>query len=60
MRHCGEGAAISTRVIDEHSFVNSALDRVVSRWRELCHLLMRTTFVTHLNSVVAPVFALVI
>jgi vitamin B12/bleomycin/antimicrobial peptide transport system ATP-binding/permease protein len=43
LRHCGEGPAISTRVIDEHSFVNSALDKVVSRWRELCHQLMRTT-----------------
>jgi len=60
LRHCGEGAAISTRVIDEYSFVNSALDKAVSRWRELCHQLMRTTFVTHLNYVVAPVFALVI
>jgi len=46
--------------MDEHSLVNSALDKAVSRWRELCHQLMRTTFVTHLNYVVAPVFALVI
>jgi putative ATP-binding cassette transporter len=60
LRHCGEGGAIATRVMDEGSFVNSALDKVVSRWRELCHQLMRTTFVTHLNFVVAPVFALVI
>ena len=60
LRHCGEGAANSTRVMDEHSLVNSALDKAVSRWRELCHQLMRTTFVTHLNYVVAPVFALVI
>jgi vitamin B12/bleomycin/antimicrobial peptide transport system ATP-binding/permease protein len=60
LRHCGEGAPIATPAMDERSFVSSALDRVVSRWRELCHQLMRTTFVTHLNSVVAPVFALVI
>jgi hypothetical protein len=60
LRHCGEGAAIATGVMNERSFVNSALDKVVSRWRELCHQLMRTTFVTHSNSVVAPVFALVI
>jgi putative ATP-binding cassette transporter len=60
LRHCGDGAAIAIGVMNEHSFVNSALDKVVLRWRELCHQLMRTTFVTHLNSVVAPVFALVI
>jgi putative ATP-binding cassette transporter len=60
LRHCGESAAISTRVTDGHSFVQSALDKVVARWRELCHQLMRTTLVTHSNSVVAPVFALVI
>jgi len=60
LRHSGEGAAISNRMMDEHSFVTSALDQVVARWRELCHQLMGITFVTHLNFVVAPVFALVI
>jgi vitamin B12/bleomycin/antimicrobial peptide transport system ATP-binding/permease protein len=60
LRHCGEGAAIPIGATDEHSFVKSALDKVVARWRELCHQLMRTTLVTHSNSVVAPVFALVI
>jgi putative ATP-binding cassette transporter len=60
LRHIGDGTAISKRPLDEHSFLTSALDRVVVRWRELCHQLMRTTFITHLNSVVAPVFSLVI
>jgi vitamin B12/bleomycin/antimicrobial peptide transport system ATP-binding/permease protein len=60
LRHCGEGVAVATGMRNEHTFVNSALDKVVSRWRDLCHQLMRTTFVTHSNSVVAPVFALVI
>ena len=60
LRHSGEGTAISRHVMDENSCVISALDQVLARWRELCHQLMRTTFVTHLNSVVVPVFALVI
>jgi putative ATP-binding cassette transporter len=60
LRHNGEGAAIADRKMDEHSFVSAALDQVVGRWRELCHQLLRTTFLTHLNFVVAPVFALVI
>ena len=60
LRHCGEGVAVATGMRNEHTFVNSALDKVVSRWRDLCHQLMRTTFVTHSNSGVAPVFALVI
>jgi putative ATP-binding cassette transporter len=60
LRHHGEGAATADRATDEHSFVSAALDHVVGRWRELCHQLLRTTFLVHLNFVVAPVFALVI
>jgi putative ATP-binding cassette transporter len=60
LRHSGEASAMFTGATDRHSLVGSALDQVVACWRELCHQLMATTTVTHLNYVLAPVFALLI
>lgn len=59
VHHSGEGS-IANPVTDGHSFVGAALDQVITRWRELCWQLVGTTMVTHLNFVVAPVFALAI
>jgi len=48
---------VSEGTVMGHKDLHSILERVISRWRDLCMQLIRTTIVGHVNFLFAPVLA---
>jgi vitamin B12/bleomycin/antimicrobial peptide transport system ATP-binding/permease protein len=60
LRQTGEGNGNHGSERQEHRNLWSALRNVLAQWRQLCWQLMRMTLVSHSNSLLAPVIALVL
>jgi putative ATP-binding cassette transporter len=46
--------------VAQHRAVNLAFDDVILRWRALCHQWMRTTLISHGNTLIAPIIGWVL
>jgi vitamin B12/bleomycin/antimicrobial peptide transport system ATP-binding/permease protein len=57
IRESGELATLSEEVLAPRSPAWQALRQVLERWRQLCWQLMRTTAVSQMDLLLAPVFA---
>jgi putative ATP-binding cassette transporter len=58
-----ERGAVELAVADgpsRHRLLSAAFDTVIGRWRDLCTQFMRTTLVSHGNTLAAPVIAWVL
>jgi ABC-type uncharacterized transport system fused permease/ATPase subunit len=60
IRESGEGLIINESEREERSALWTGLRNVIVQWQRLCGQLMRTTFVTHGNSLLAPVIGLIL
>jgi vitamin B12/bleomycin/antimicrobial peptide transport system ATP-binding/permease protein len=60
VRDVGEGAAPKARETEITGAVYQALRDVLEQWRQLCWRLMRTTLVSHSNTLLAPIIGLVL
>jgi putative ATP-binding cassette transporter len=59
LRETGEGVVTGSE-IEERQTLWRALGEVLARWRDLCWQLMRMTLISHGNTLLAPVVALVL
>jgi len=60
LREGGEGAALLHGESEGRRALGWAFDHVIAQWQELCRQLVRTSFVGHVNFLLAPVFAWII
>nr|WP_311977094.1 SbmA/BacA-like family transporter [Bradyrhizobium diversitatis] len=60
LRDIGEGAAPRDRRSEVCRDVRGALGATIDQWRRLCWQLMRTTIVSHGNTLLAPIIGLVL
>ncbi|MCK6454869.1 MAG: ABC transporter, partial [Alphaproteobacteria bacterium] len=60
LRESGEGTAVPDGRKDGRRVVGAAFDEVIAQWLALCWQLMRVTFVSHANTVLAPVVGLLL
>ncbi|MEW6147558.1 MAG: SbmA/BacA-like family transporter, partial [Pseudomonadota bacterium] len=60
LRDIGEGTAPRDRRSEVCRDVRSALRATIDQWRRLCWQLMRTTIVSHGNTLLAPIIGLVL
>jgi ABC-type uncharacterized transport system fused permease/ATPase subunit len=60
IRESGEGIIVTENETEEAHALWSSFHNVIEQWRKLCWQHMRTTFVTHGNSVLAPIVALIL
>lgn len=60
LRDVGEGVIPRINEPEVKTGISKALQSVIAQWRELCVQLMRTTFVSHGNSLLAPVAGLIL
>jgi vitamin B12/bleomycin/antimicrobial peptide transport system ATP-binding/permease protein len=60
IRESGEGGGHAEQGSTQRSAVWLALRQVLERWRQLCRQLMRTTMVSQMDVLLAPVFAWVL
>jgi len=59
LRDIGEGVIPKVREPEVKRGLSHALKNVLAQWRRLCGQLMRTTFVSHGNTLLAPVAGLI-
>lgn len=60
LRQHGEGRVHLDRETEESKAVEISLEVVIEKWRLLCWQLMRTTFVSHGNGLIAPIVGLLL
>lgn len=60
LRERGKFTTTSQGEAEQHRSLSGALDDVITRWRSLCYQLMRTTFVSQGNVLMAPVIGWVL
>ncbi|MFO1111791.1 MAG: SbmA/BacA-like family transporter [Bradyrhizobium sp.] len=60
LRDIGEGTAHQAQEADVKQGLRDALGRTINQWRHLCWQLMRTTFVSSGNTLLAPIVGLVL
>jgi ABC-type uncharacterized transport system fused permease/ATPase subunit len=60
IRESGEGLIVNESESEERRALSAGFRSVIEQWRRLCWQLMRTTFVTHGNSLLAPVIGLIL
>jgi putative ATP-binding cassette transporter len=60
LRALGESNPSPQGARDSRRCICAALDRVTSCWRDLCFQVMRMTFVSHINTLIAPSVALLL
>jgi len=60
VRDVGEGAAPKQRETEIRKGVYRALRDLIEQWRRLCWQLMRTTLVSHSNTLLAPIVGLIL
>jgi len=60
LRERGIAGLVTGNGIAQHRSLSAAFNTVIGRWGELCRQLMRTTLVSHGNSLAAPVIAWVL
>jgi len=60
LRDIGEGVTPRGQEASVTSSLWQALQHVIKQWVRLCWLLMRTTMVSHLNTLLAPIIGLVL
>jgi vitamin B12/bleomycin/antimicrobial peptide transport system ATP-binding/permease protein len=60
LRDVGEGVIPQTRGPEVKRGVSQALQKVLAQWRRLCGQLMRNTFVSHANTLLAPTAGLIL
>ncbi|MGY3447907.1 SbmA/BacA-like family transporter [Bradyrhizobium sp. USDA 4353] len=60
LRDIGEGVAPKSDTRGVIAALWQALDRTIRQWRRLCWRLMRTTLVSHTNTLLAPIIGLVL
>jgi putative ATP-binding cassette transporter len=58
LREHGESSIPSEREVEERKAVGESLGQVIYWWKQMCYQLMRTTFITHGNGLIAPVIGL--
>jgi len=57
LRENGERTLIGHNALQHREDLRSIVESVIARWRDLCKQLVRTTFVGHVNFLIAPVLA---
>ncbi len=60
IREAGEGLVVTESETEERKALWIGLRGVIEQWRRLCNELMRTTSVTHANSLLAPTVGLLL
>ncbi len=60
LRDIGEGIAPKQQEVEVKRGLSEALKNAIAQWRRLCWQLMRTTLVSHLNTLLAPIVGLVL
>lgn len=60
VRENGESIALLGGEPEERNSLSGTLDRVIMRWRETCGQYLRTTSVSYINFVIAPVVPLIL
>ncbi|MBI3699750.1 MAG: ABC transporter [Afipia sp.] len=60
LRELGEANALSDNLADGLHSIRNAFQTVIFTWLEYCWQLMRVTLVTHTNSLLSPVFGLLL
>ncbi len=60
LRDIGEGIAPRQQEVEVRRGLREALKSAIAQWRRFCWQLMRTTLVSHLNSLLAPIIGLVL
>ena len=60
LRDVGEGVTPVTREPEIKQGLREALRKTIAQWRRLCWQLMGTTFVSHGNSLLAPIIGLIL
>jgi ABC-type uncharacterized transport system fused permease/ATPase subunit len=60
IRETGEGLVVRKTDAEERRALWVGLHNVIEQWRRLCHQLMRITFVTHTNMLLAPTVGLLL
>ena len=60
LRDLGEGVTPKAREGELRLGLGDALRNTIEQWRRLCWQLMRTTFVSHANSLLAPIIGLIL
>jgi ABC-type uncharacterized transport system fused permease/ATPase subunit len=60
LRDLGEGVTPKAREGELKLGIGDALRNTIDQWRRLCWQLMRTTFVSHANSLLAPIIGLIL
>jgi ABC-type uncharacterized transport system fused permease/ATPase subunit len=60
IRESGEGILVHETETKERRALWTGLRNVIEQWKRLCWQLMRTTFVTHTNTLLAPVVGLLL
>ena len=60
LRALGESSPSPQGSRDSRRCIGDALERVASAWRDLCFQVMRMTFVSHINTLIAPSVSLLL